>query len=617
MMKTEDWTPKGIKHLEPAAWLALRDTGNIGIVAGPGAGKTEFLAQKAAYLLETGLCRSPRRILAISFKKDAASNLSARVRKRCAVEESARFDSMTFDGFAKSFVDRFRNALPTGWQPPTKYDVAQFTDQQYRGFLDQLALQYPQHKGPLIAEKRGYQNKVFGTYKLGTPAAADLNEFIAESWYKTLFGRAPDFMMLNRLTEYMIRAQAQLAKALQLTYEFIFVDEFQDTTYSQYDLVSTIIQRSGAAITAVGDNKQRIMVWAGAKPDSFNLFFSEFRATKYALLANYRSTPELVRIQNSLSLALEPGFQAAISAARPLIDENVAAIWNFQTPSSEFSYLANWLAADRAARNLTEQDYAILVRQKPDDFHTDLSEAFSPLGIEVCNQAQRIGKTTLQDLLSEECFQFLAALIRLSVSKQAPKSWTLCVEVLEALFPRDVTENKSTGPSLDSILDRIDPIFLHFEDAPTRLSKFFETVTEILGEDTMRGAFPDLLNKDNYAIFVDAFHTHGAACALKAADWHQFVDCLEAIGQVALLTVHKSKGLEYDTVLFIGLDDNSWWSYPSNSDEGNATFFVALSRAKQRVIFTYSKGETGRTKISDLYRLLKEAGVPEHIIEAN
>jgi superfamily I DNA/RNA helicase len=80
LIAPEEWRPRGIANLEPAAWEALRSETSISVVAGPGAGKSEFLAQKPAYLLETGLCRPPRQILAISFKTDAAANLGARVR---------------------------------------------------------------------------------------------------------------------------------------------------------------------------------------------------------------------------------------------------------------------------------------------------------------------------------------------------------------------------------------------------------------------------------------------------------------------------------------------------------------------------------------------------------
>jgi superfamily I DNA/RNA helicase len=50
------------------------------------------------------------------------------------------------------------------------------------------------------------------------------------------------------------------------------------------------------------------------------------------------------------------------------------------------------------------------------------------------------------------------------------------------------------------------------------------------------------------------------------------------------MTVHKSKGLEYQTILFVGLDDKMWWSHKVGCYEGRATFFVGLSRAKQRAI---------------------------------
>jgi superfamily I DNA/RNA helicase len=76
------------------------------------------------------------------------------------------------------------------------------------------------------------------------------------------------------------------------------------------------------------------------------------------------------------------------------------------------------------------------------------------------------------------------------------------------------------------------------------------------------------------------------------------------------MTIHKSKGLEYHTVIFIGLDDSAWWSFnPHSPQESHSTFFVAFSRAKQRVIFTYCKQRGARGNISSLYEVLEEAGV--------
>ena len=58
---------------------------------------------------------------------------------------------------------------------------------------------------------------------------------------------------------------------MALTYRYVLVDEFQDTTHSQYDFLQTLLGVLQGQMTVVGDNKQRIMAWAGAKPDSFGI----------------------------------------------------------------------------------------------------------------------------------------------------------------------------------------------------------------------------------------------------------------------------------------------------------------------------------------------------------
>lgn len=87
------------------------------------------------------------------------------------------------------------------------------------------------------------------------------------------------------------------------------------------------------------------------------------------------------------------------------------------------------------------------------------------------------------------------------------------------------------------------------------------------------------------------------------------LDAYEGLHAVPLMTIHKSKGLEYHTVVFIGLDDGAWWSYAGDQIESTASFFVAFTRAKQRVVFTYCARCGARTKIATLYHLLQKAGV--------
>jgi superfamily I DNA/RNA helicase len=113
------------------------------------------------------------------------------------------------------------------------------------------------------------------------------------------------------------------------------------------------------------------------------------------------------------------------------------------------------------------------------------------------------------------------------------------------------------------------------------------------------------------AIMVEAFGLHLAASAFGAATWSACLNAFEGVAQIPLMTVHKSKGLEYDTIVFVGLDDQAWWSHTPGNPEGLATFFVALSRAKQRAIFAFCQGRGQRRRVADLFQLLTDAGVPE------
>jgi superfamily I DNA/RNA helicase len=96
-----------------------------------------------------------------------------------------------------------------------------------------------------------------------------------------------------------------LLRALRHTYPHVFIDECQDTIYAQYDFLLSLFGADRVCVTAVGDDKQRIMGWAGTVPEVFARLARDFGAEGIQLLCNYRSSPELVRIQHVLAEALD------------------------------------------------------------------------------------------------------------------------------------------------------------------------------------------------------------------------------------------------------------------------------------------------------------------------
>src|SRR5690606_24351783 len=140
-IKPEIWEPADDMTLESNALNVAKTSENTLVVAGPGAGKTELLAQKASFLLQTNTCPYPYKILAISFKRDAAFNLKERVQKRCGDELSKRFESLTFDSFAKQILDRFKEGLPTGYRISPDYHVV-IQDQTVLDFYQSEDIDY-------------------------------------------------------------------------------------------------------------------------------------------------------------------------------------------------------------------------------------------------------------------------------------------------------------------------------------------------------------------------------------------------------------------------------------------------------------------------------------------
>ncbi len=95
-------------------------------------------------------------------------------------------------------------------------------------------------------------------------------------------------------------------------------------------------------------------------------------------------------------------------------------------------------------------------------------------------------------------------------------------------------------------------------------------------------AFPEYHTGDKLDIVTETFGLHLAACLSRSDSLESALDEFEGVRHTPLMTVHKSKGLEYDTMIFLGLDDANWWSHTPQNSDGLATLFVALSRAKQR-----------------------------------
>lgn len=579
----EDWHPAAGFKLEVEAMNTVINDKNTLVVAGPGAGKTELLAQRACFLLETNTCRYPKKILAISFKKDAADNLKERVELRCGKELASRFESKTYDAFAKEIVDRFKNSLDEAYRPLNNYNIAENRD--IRRAFEIAGLNF-----------RGNQtefNKVYGN-KLSInklPLHTDfIDNIFIDAWNVLLKGNKDNnfessltFEMISRLAEYLIRTNRYIKKAIEMTYSHVFLDEFQDTTSIQYDLVKACFFKTETIITAVGDGKQRIMLWAGARKSIFEDFQNDFLSQKRTLIMKHRSAPRLVEIQKAMYNRLN----------EDTIDLQTNEKWNHEDGEAYLRLFEDYIKeADILSEEIARlvetgikiNEICILVKQSVDIYSKEIINKLSQLNIKARNEA------VYQDLLKEDIIKILVSLFRLASNDRRPDDWDYIYDILGELYGID------EGYKPKILNDFISKVELMINDLKAnlnitdekRFSDLVDSKVEYISYEKFASKFQQYKSKDYFDDLVDKFKRLVWIEYNETKDWIKAIDNFEGKNSIPIMTIHKSKGLEYDTIFFVGLEDSAFWNFKNQPDEDRCAFFVALSRAKRRIDFTFS-----------------------------
>lgn len=605
-IKPEAWIPADGMSLEKYALDVITTTGNHLVVAGPGAGKTELLAQKACFLLQTNTCKFPFRILAISFKRDAAFNLKERVRVRCGNELSKRFDSLTFDSFAKQILDRFKQALPNKYKIVSDYEIL---------LKDESILEFYQAENNLFYNSTN-RTVIMNLHNAKFPHKVDSEGEIVRNavWNKMVTSRNSklSFKMIMRLAEFIIESNPKLKQYLKETYRYIFLDEFQDTTKIQYDLFKTCFLRSDSVFTAVGDDKQRIMLWAGAQPSIFNDFMMDTNANRIPLTMNFRCAPRLVTLLNHLTQHLLGKSDFAKPSNKWQPDQGECFVWFFQDPTSEmqilFREVQNWIRTN----GLNPRDFCILVKQQLNRYAGDLIKYFNLNGIKARDENK------FQEILTQEVSIFIINVLYTVFQKKSNESKQIVFDFLTNLHTELEDEQLLR---LEATLSRfIKKVRKEYNGNPLTDEKIEYLIAEIVNyanKDRIRAYYPSYKNLDSLDRAIADLQQELIGNYHMTNDILLALDMLIGKDTIPVMTIHKSKGLEYHTIIFIGLEDGAFWSFQQQPDEDKCAFFVALSRAKERVVFTFSKKREGRFGIQDqtfenisvLFEELQKSGI--------
>ncbi len=605
------WQPVGVPSLDAIADRVVRSTVTTLVEAGPGAGKTEMLAQRACFLLQTGACPRPRRILAVSYKRDAARNLRERVARR-AGDDAHRLLSMTLDAFAKDLLDRFSAALPPALALARGYEIS-YPDQIVE-FLTTLEL--PNLPGD-ERQLRGMRAQDFlNIHYCGRPlwprrAASTILEFAADELFRVRWQASPsrlDFQMIARLAEAILLTNPRLLAALRAAFSHVFIDEFQDTTTVQYALFRAAFGAPGIIVTAVGDDKQRIMGWAGAMGDAFKEFSADFSSSPEYPIINYRAAPELVAVLTHLASALTSRPAAPMQPTSTAAPGGECGVYRYKDENEEAIAIADIIEHGIRSDGLVPGDFAVLVRQKVDAYGAVVAAAVSARSVRV-----RIESAKTEFLTSQFALDLVAAL-RLAVHGRAPDEWERLRGLLSELHQGQVARSVAIERAFATFCEGLGRALAASAGAKAAVRAALDSIVAHWGEDAYLKTRARTGDRESLGEVLDALTEHLETVFVETGDWRTAVDDAAGIAFVPIMTIHKAKGREHHTVFFVGLEDNAFWSFKTDPDEAMRSFFVAFSRARRRVLFTFSEVRQKRSQsissIRPIYELLTKAGVP-------
>lgn len=589
----------------------VKSTQSVSVLAGPGAGKTELLAQRAAFLLMTGESPPPRRILAITFKVDAARNLKFRVADRCDRQQVQRFESLTLDGFAKRIIDQFLESLPDNLRPSTDYSILL----QNRDTWEEFGLRNAGQCPAIRAKNNAQLNKIVHDTipEFDIEGATTDEQKIRALWWKDQINAVPSCLtydMIKLLAIHILKNQPGILNAVRQTYSHVFLDEFQDVTGLQYELIKTAFRGSDSILTAVGDSNQAIMGWAGALPDIFERFQVDFVATDNRLLYNFRSNARVVELINDLASTFDDNFiPTECARAGQVVPENSVEGWVFETREIEGQFLAQFISNElQNNKELTPSDFVILARMRINDVEDRISDAFLASGLSLRNEAKTVGGIAIQDLVKERSYLFFLSALKLAINAREGQPFRGCRDTFADIKGADLESDKGHSQILHEIRNLDDALKKAISGRPPANVSGKEIIDVILfhiERHEFQRTYKEYSIGNLLESTIEGFMAFFDECRLNALNWVDCVANMEGANSVRLMTIHKCKGLEYNTVLFIEFNDDAFWG---NNDDINV-FFVALSRAEERVYFSFCRDAGGFENVRPILEQLEAANV--------
>jgi DNA helicase-2/ATP-dependent DNA helicase PcrA len=590
------------------------------IIAGAGSGKTRTLTYRVAYLLENGI--DPRNILLLTFTNKAARQMLDRVANLLPVDASGIWGG-TFHSIGNRMLRRHGSAI--GYN--SSFTIMDREDQKdlintvvANAGIDPKEIRFP--KGDVLAEIFSFvintetpmEEMLAEKFPYFLPLLDKIKDVHARYEKKKKATNSMDFDDLLEKTLSMLKEHDHIAAFYRRQFQFVLVDEYQDTNKIQADLIDTLA-RDHRNVMVVGDDAQSIYSWRGANFKNILEFPKRYPdAQVFKIEMNYRSVPEILEVANA---AISPNVEQFRKNLAPTRESHGArpAVVALNDGSEQAQFVAQRILELRD-EDVDLSDIAVLYRAHYHaiELQLELSRRGIPYqitsGIRFFEQAHIKDVTAFLRLVAnprdEVAFKRMVKLLPGIGNRSADNFWNLWDKSLhergeitswgERLRAMNVgARSKKSWEQLTHTLDEIAP-----GGQPNPPSEMITSIVEAIYDDYAK------VNFTNYELRKEDLNQL-AAFARQFKDLNEFLSQLALISNVDaeaapnqtadkeavnLSSVHQAKGLEFHTVFIIWLTDGMFPSSRSLDtrdalEEERRLFYVAITRARDELYLSY------------------------------
>lgn len=596
------------------------------VIAGAGSGKTRTLTYRVAYLLDNGI--PPENILLLTFTNKAAREMLERVQNLLPVETN-RLWGGTFHSIGNRLLRKHgdRLGLRQGFSIMDREDQKDLLETVVSSSgVDTTSYRFPKPEvlGEIfsLADNTGTAiPQILATrYPYFEPVTAGIQKIRELYTTKKLETNNVDFDDLLTMALRLFQENPDLLERYRRTFQFILVDEYQDTNTLQCGLIDLLTGEDGN-LMVVGDDAQSIYSWRGANLKNILEFPERYpRARVHKIEVNYRSVPEVLALANRSIACNEGQFEKALQPAREG-GRMLPALVPLDNGGAQAAFVAQRILELRD-EGVELNEIAVIYRAH---YHS------LEIQLELTNRGIPFQITSGLRFFEQAHVKDVAAFMKFAVNRQDEVSFMRLVRLVPGIGGASAAKMweawMQTSAATGTVTHHAFVEALHQLKVPKKAAKTWEQTAYTLGEllDGEGKSVPPsaMIRSIIEGVYEDYMHAKFKNADQRQQDLEQlgnyamkFSDITEFLTQLALVsgvetderpdattreteavtltTAHQAKGLEWHAVFAVWLADGM---FPNNRviedgggeglEEERRLFYVTVTRAKDELYLTY------------------------------